>query len=54
MSDHYPCGIGNWGPQWTDPGDCHYCDKTDVPVKPEPFGNQDACQGCWEQICYGE
>jgi hypothetical protein len=49
----FECGLGNWGPKWADLGQCHYCGKS-AAVKPEPFGDQDACQQCWEQICWGE
>ena len=48
-----PCGLGNWGPDWTDPGVCEYCGVYG-PVKIEPFGKKPACQEDWEAICYGE
>jgi hypothetical protein len=47
------CGLDKWGPKWADDGTCHYCGKYE-PVKPEPFGQHDACQECWEAICYGD
>lgn len=41
--------------RWTlaEQGECQHCgDKT--LVFPEPFGQQDACKPCWDQIVYGE
>ncbi len=43
---------GRWD-LYAEQGECRYCGKQGL-VKPEPFGSQDACQECWEQICYGD
>lgn len=50
MSDNTRCRD-----QWTlaDQGRCHYCGVGAL-VFPEPFGHEDACRPCWEQIVYGE
>ena len=34
-------------------GECGYCGAHAL-VFVEPFGGQDACRPCWEQIVYGE
>ena len=34
-------------------GECEYCGEK-RPVMPDPFGQQPACQPCWELIAYGE
>lgn len=48
-----PCGIcGPWE-RHADDGECRYCGHVGK-VKREPFGGEDACRKCWEQICYGE
>ena len=41
--------------RWTlaEDGECEYCGEY-ARVFPEPFGQQPACQPCWEQIVYGE
>lgn len=33
---------------------CEYCNEWDVPCRPEPFGQKQACKTCWDQIIGGE
>lgn len=36
-----------------EPGTCEYC-GADAKVRPEPFGRQNACKPCWDQIIGGD
>lgn len=44
---------GQFGWSYAEEGVCHYCGETAL-VFPEPFGDQDACRPCWNQIVFGE
>lgn len=39
--------------RYADEGTCEYCGHNGA-VRPDPFGQQAACFGCWEAISYGD
>lgn len=45
-------GMNRWE-RHAEQGKCVYCGARRL-VQPDPFGQGDACQPCWEQIAYGD